>query len=422
MTDQTAIASGPHSSFGMSGGLPDVMAMASARVQAISDAASAMFRDASEAPFRIHQAVMLLTDNGDVGPIGTVLGAAAGWLAATVLVTVLVRRILRPARLRLRHAGSTSSGRVAVHILEALLVDLAPLAAYLLVGIALGRLLFGKQGLLFAGTDTFHAIFSAFVVNSSVAWLAIIVAAIPLAAKRSGLRLLPLGDHGAREIQRFVRIVIVIGAASWLLAEGLYLAWFGDGVPRLILLTAAVVIGILCLRALSRMELRTHFERVWHVLAIFSVFGLILTWAHGLLLDVAPPIGRVLGALAVLAAMPLVDGMIRLLLGRVRRHLAHVVAPPRTIYIPAVDGDVEALPAGREAARGCRARLRRRRDGALARCADRASCTMPVDTVLAIAAGAAPRPRSGRSISSGCSARARCAASSARWSMPASRC
>ena len=101
MTDQTVaagVASGPHPGFGMSGGLPDVMAMASNRVQAVSDAVSAMLRDAGEAPFRVHQAAMLLTDNGDLGSIGTVLGAAIGWLAVTVLAAVLLRRILRPAR------------------------------------------------------------------------------------------------------------------------------------------------------------------------------------------------------------------------------------------------------------------------------------------------------------------------------------
>src|ERR1700686_3958843 len=103
MTDNTPIAPEPHTGFGMAGGMPDVMSALSERIQATGDAASVMFRDASEAPFRIHQAAMLLTDNGDIGTIGAVVGPAAGWLAATVLIAALVRRALRPARLRLRH-------------------------------------------------------------------------------------------------------------------------------------------------------------------------------------------------------------------------------------------------------------------------------------------------------------------------------
>jgi moderate conductance mechanosensitive channel len=106
-----------------------------------------------------------------------------------------------------------------------------------------------------------------------------------------------------------------------------------------------VAIGILCLRALAHMTRRTHFERIWRHLAVFSVFGLVVTWTLGLLLDVAPPIGRVLGTLAILAAMPLADGMIRLLLHRVKRRLAAVVAPPRRIFMPDADGDAESLHA-----------------------------------------------------------------------------
>src|SRR5262249_43688045 len=110
------------------------------------------------------------------------------------------------------------------------------------------------------------------------------------------------------------------------------------------------------------------------------------TWAHGLLLASEPAIGRVLGTLAILAAMPLLDGMIRLMLRRVRGHLARKVAPPRRIFAPDKGGEDEALhavetpidPASEAAAR---AETERALDALIAVLHDAA------DTALAIVAG-----------------------------------
>lgn len=351
MTDHAAIASDQVPGFAMQGAFPNAMSMVMNKTQAIADAAQAMVLDATQAPSRLGQAATLLTGNGDLGSIGFVLGAAAGWLVTALLVAALVRRALRSARARLRLAGGGTPGRIAAHIIEGLLVDLAPPAAYLVSGLALRHLLFGEEGLLFAGTGTFWMVTGAILINSAIAWVADVVIGVPFAAKRSGLRLLPLSDDEAHTLRVFLRRIIALGVASWLVAESLFLVRLGDGVPRIILIAASLVIGALCLRALSRIPPRSHFDRMWHGLAIFSVFGLIVTWALGLLLEVAPPIGRVLGTLAVLAATPLADGMIRLLLGRVKRRLAGV-ARPRTIYIPAENEDAEALQAVEKPLRG----------------------------------------------------------------------
>jgi small-conductance mechanosensitive channel len=340
---ETTPAAPPPSGFEMHGSMPDAMAMVDAKLQALIDATRAMFADAAEAPGRLGQAAQLLTDNGDAGPLGSVVAATVLWLAGALLAAFVVRRLLRPTRVRLRHVAAESPGRVAGHIAEAFLVDLAPLAAYIVTGAALGRLVFGKRGLDFP--DIWHAVAGAALTNSAIAWLGVIVLGVPLAAKRPGLRLLPLDDAQARRARAFLHRVVVIGTASWLLAESLFLVWLGDGVPRIILIAASLVIGVVCFRALSHMTRRTYFERIWHRLALVSVFGLIATWAEGLLLAVEPPIGRVLGTLAILAAMPLADGMIRLLLHRVKRRLAGIAPPPRRIFAPDAQSDVEALHA-----------------------------------------------------------------------------
>jgi hypothetical protein len=344
-----------------------------------------MLIDATEAPGRVAQAVSLLTDNGEVGAIGTVLGAAGLWLIGALLAAALVRRLLRPARMRLRHAASDRAIRIAGYIIEGLIVDLAPAVTYLAAGMAIYHFALGRSGRVLVGSEVFHQTASAVLVNSVVAWIAAVVLAVPLAANRPGLRLLPLDDDEARVALRFLRRVIVIGAASWLVAESLFLVWFGDGVPRLILLAASIVIGVLCLHALRRMSRLTHFERMWRYLAVASVFGLIVTWAHGLLLAAEPPIGRVLGTLGILAAMPLVDGMIRLMLGRVRRHLAAVVAPPRRIFAPDesdADGGLHAVeqPLDKTAQEAARAETERALDALIQVMHDAA------DTVLVIAA------------------------------------
>src|SRR5215831_4232178 len=139
----------PTSGFGMRGALPDVMSAFNERMQALADATRAMLADAAEAPGRIGQAISLLTDNGQIGSIGYVLGAAAVWLLLALLAAAVVRRLLRPMRARLRHAASDRAGRVAGHVVEALLVDLAPPATFLFVGIALFHLALGRSGRIF---------------------------------------------------------------------------------------------------------------------------------------------------------------------------------------------------------------------------------------------------------------------------------
>src|ERR1700680_4783324 len=111
MTDRTG-GTADQSGFGMHGAFPDAMSAFNAKMQALGDATRAMLVDASEAPARLGQAGVVLTGDGEAGSIGLVLGAAAGWLVAALLVAALVRRLFRPVRLRLHAAGGATPGRV----------------------------------------------------------------------------------------------------------------------------------------------------------------------------------------------------------------------------------------------------------------------------------------------------------------------
>ncbi len=345
MTDHVAAAQ--PAGFAMHGVMPDTVAGAAARLDALRGASDAMLADAAEAPQRLPQAVALLTDNGVLGTIGWVIAAGLGSVAIAYLVALSIRRLFRSVHHRLAHAAPAAPGDIARAILQALLVDLLEPASFLAGALLLERFLFRPDGLLFAGSDAFHAVLSAAIVNVAVAWFAFALLSQPLAALRPGLRCLPLDDATARRIHRFLRRVIALGAIGWIAAESLFLLWIGDGVPRLILIATAVAIAVLCLRELARLRPRlARFERIWHHLAVISVFGLVLTWIDGLLIDSAPPFGRVLGTLAILLGLPLADGVTLLVLGRVKRRLAQVTAPARRIYVPdaqGADGELHAI-------------------------------------------------------------------------------
>ncbi|MBV9521521.1 MAG: mechanosensitive ion channel family protein [Alphaproteobacteria bacterium] len=342
MIEHAASATPP--GFAMHGPFSDAMALAGARIAAVETALSAMLADAAEAPGRLPQAAALLTDNGALGPVGRVLGAGAGALLLAGLLALLAGRLLGGLRVRLADARPTTPGATAILALRAFLLDLVAPFLFLGVALALDRLLFAGGGLAFTGSASFGMVMSAVIVNITVAWIAFLALAFPLGAGRRGLRLLPMEDAAAAQARRFLRRVIALGTASWLLAESLFLVWIGDGVPRLILILAAVAIAILCLRQLARWRRGlSRLERIWHHLAVISVFGLTLTWTLGLLLDNAPPFGRVLGTLAILLALALADGAVRLLLARVKRSLARATTPPRRIYVPDADSGDGAL-------------------------------------------------------------------------------
>ncbi|HEX3500061.1 MAG TPA: mechanosensitive ion channel domain-containing protein, partial [Stellaceae bacterium] len=237
--------------------------------------------------------------------------------------------------------------RMAALVFEGLLLDAAPAAVYLAAGLTLDHMLLGPYGRVFVATEVFRMVTSALIINSSVAWFIAVLLLLPVAAKRPHLRLLPIDDAGAKRARNVVRRVVVTAATSWLLAESLFLVWLGDGVPRLILIAAAAVVGIFWLRALSRLRHRfTGFMWFWHKLAVISVFALFMTWTFGLLLDDQPPFNRVIATLAILTAMPLLDDIGIVVLARFKRRMAGDRAPTRRIYMPkAGEGDAEELDA-----------------------------------------------------------------------------
>jgi small-conductance mechanosensitive channel len=124
----------------------------------------------------------------------------------------------------------------------------------------------------------------------------------------------------------------------------LYLTWIGEGLPRLLLILAGLVICTISLRALARIRSRlSGFGRIWHILAVFSVFGLGAAWIVQLLFGSRPPLRPILLTILVLAALPAADGIATLLLNRLKQRLMQTRKASRRIYAPAADLKDEEL-------------------------------------------------------------------------------
>ncbi|HWK44629.1 MAG TPA: mechanosensitive ion channel family protein [Stellaceae bacterium] len=294
-----------------------------------------MLSDAAEAPGRLGHAAAVLTGSGAAGSPAAVLGSFALALIVATLLSMLARWLTGAARRRLARATPDHPVQLALLKVEALLIELVPPASFLIAATALVHWLFWADGLLFTGPDVLRMLATLWISSIAAGWVVSVVLCLPLAVDYPGLRLVPLDDAQAAWATQVLRRIIVLGVGSWVIAAGLYFAEVGSGLPHLILIVATVIIGIICLHALRQIRGGlSGFALHWHRLAMFSVFGLGATWIVGVLLDPVPPLDRVLSTLLVLAVMPAVDGMVILMLRRLRRRLTRVVVSARLIFIP----------------------------------------------------------------------------------------
>ena len=201
-------------------------ALGDAAHRAVSQLA-AVAADARQAPSRLSQAAALLTADGRVGTLWQVTAPFGGLLLGAIAAALAVHHLLKPPRRVLATLRPSSAAPFALGLLRSLLVDTAPLAIYGCVAAGGSFLLFWDHGLVFSGTETFQRVASLIISTSVVAWLLIVVLAVPLAVGRSGLRCVPLDDREAAAIRRFILQVVALGAASWIIGVSLYLSWVG---------------------------------------------------------------------------------------------------------------------------------------------------------------------------------------------------
>ncbi len=319
------------------GGLAgDLMALGDRLGMAVQD----MIADAADAPAQLGQAGDFLTGGGLSGSIGFVLAAAMAAMLAAAAAARGAGRLLAPVQARLRDTRPASLDQRLLGILWALLVDLVPAATFLAAALVLAHVLFWDRGLLFVGSAGFRLVLIEAVLVIAAGWLGAAVLALPIADGRPGLRLLPLTDAEARTAHRYVWGLVALATIARGLAWSVYLLRFGTGVPHMILIAAGVVVGAACLAGLRHMPPRlTGFARHWRNLAVLSVFGLNAVWIAGVLLDPEPPVDRVAATVAVLAVMPLVDGIVQLLLKRLRQRLLQTPGRARRIFVPSGDDD-----------------------------------------------------------------------------------
>ncbi|GGF36382.1 hypothetical protein GCM10011611_48570 [Aliidongia dinghuensis] len=303
-------------------------------------AVKTMVADAVKAPGMRHQAATLLTNNGDLGSAGWVLFCLAAMLVVALLGAAIVFWLAGPERRRLAQIPVDRAGKGVLLGLEGLVLDLLPPAAFLIGSGLLYNLCFTAHGLIFPATDVFQGFANAFIQSTTVGWAAFIILSQPFAADRPNLRMVPIDDAEAHRARATLARIVAVAMGPYLVAEGLYFLWFGDGLPHLIIITTSFVVGYMCLRALHKLRPHlTGFARYWHSLAVLSVFGLGATWVLGVLLLPLPPFDRVLGTLIVLAAMPAFDSMIALALRQVKARLLRRTAAQQMIFVPGEEGE-----------------------------------------------------------------------------------
>ena len=300
--------------------------------------------DVLQVPSRLGQADRLLTADGALGNSANVLVPFALLLAASAAIAGLVFLALAPQRRWLRAAAPDTALPLARALLRAALVDAAPPAAYVATAAIGNAALFSLHGLVFSGTDTFRAIAGMVISTSSVAWFAIVGMSLPLGARWPGLRLFPISDADVLMLRRFIWRVVALVAASWIIASGLYYVWIGEGLPRLIMVSAGLIACFVCLRGLSRVGSHlTGFGCVWATLAIGATIGLTAIWIVSLLSGGYPPFQELLLTVLILIGVPACDGMATLLIDRARHHLQMRAAAHRVIFVPSSSASDEGL-------------------------------------------------------------------------------
>ncbi|HTQ33987.1 MAG TPA: mechanosensitive ion channel domain-containing protein [Stellaceae bacterium] len=300
--------------------------------------------DVLKVPDRLAQAARLLTGDGALGTPADVLLPFVLLLACASAVAYLVFLALAPQRRHLSASAPPAALPFMLAFLRAALVDLAPPAAYLAVASAGNALLFSLHGLIFNGTDTFRAIASMVISTSSIAWFAAVLLSLPLGVGRPGLRLSPLSDDEASSLRHFIRRVVFFVAASWVVASGLYYAWIGEGLPRLIMVSAGVIACAMCVSGVVRTgRSLVGFGRVWAGLAIVAAVGLTAIWVVSLLSGGYPPFDELLLTVLILVGVPALDGMAALVMERLRHRLEIRHVRSRTIFVPSSNPDEEIL-------------------------------------------------------------------------------
>jgi hypothetical protein len=254
---------------------------------------SALAADAAQAPSRLGNIARLLTADGKLGTVWQVTLPFAGLLLGSIGAALIVSRLLGPQRKALAAFRPSGPASFAMGMLRSTIVDAAPVVAFAAIAAGGSFLLFWDRGLIFSGTGTFRMVASTIISMTVSAWLAVVLLSLPLAADRPGLRSVPLDDQEAAAVRRFIGQVVALGAASWTVAMSLYLTWIGEGLPRLLLILAGLVICTISLRALARIRSRlSGFGRIWRILAVFSVFGLGAAWIVQLLFGGRPSKSR----------------------------------------------------------------------------------------------------------------------------------
>ncbi len=282
-------------------------------------------------PYALLLIVDLLTDNRDPKAIGERLSGLAAILGGAGLAEWLFRRLFgafapdtggRTAEGEFRRLGELAL-RAVVQLLGVVVFALAALSGYLL---------------LHPDAEPVQRAFWGFLLVILGARLALILARLILSPRRPDLRLPPIDSRTAGTLTRWLVALATITLSCAIFAQGLHL--FGLPEPLLeltgIVLVSSVTAAFILFvsvqhRAIahligiglpapgaesSRGGLWGTLLAKWHVFLATALAGMGLYAIISRLLTLQPQTSRLLGSLALLAAVPAVDGLLKMTVRR----------------------------------------------------------------------------------------------------------
>jgi small-conductance mechanosensitive channel len=243
----------------------------------------------------------------------------AAIVAAGLVARRAVKRMVVEPYMRARPAVGAGFGARLGAALQRVMLDLLPLAAFALVTVGAAHLLFGPG----SAERTLQV---ALATGAILVYAVSVVSRFVLAPDSAALRPLPVSDHTAAYLHRWIVRVAAIWVFALLIAGLLFVAGVPPEVEIVIRLISGALVGLMLLGMIldargavaaaireanapgaGGSSWRATLAGTWHLLAIAYVILVWLLWAAGTIDHGRAPVGAALASLGMVLAYPLLD-------------------------------------------------------------------------------------------------------------------
>jgi len=291
-------------------------------------------------------------DMGHAAFVGTIL-FTLGCLLAGYLAQMLLARSTAGVKRRLEQPpGGTTSERFVKALMRGGL-DVGRMVAFALTALLLYFLLFDDEG-------PFRQLFVTYFTAVVIVWAVAMAIRLVMAPFAPAIRVIPASDPVALFLYRWILRLVLVGSLGWLTArlfvdlgadfEVYFLIIVGLGVLLTLMAIAAVWSARRPVAAALRQRQGSATARMagvwslvagsWHFLATLYLIRIFLVWLVNYLTGGAGGFGAVLASFALIALLPLANGLCRILADRVfPRDL-----PPPPSPIEGAEGHARPIP------------------------------------------------------------------------------